>query len=99
MSGYHDPRENPDDTLAVHVGPSVLLFATPDDIDMLHPELESLETGAAPMLVALSLAVPDLAATAAWLDHHDIGYRRDSGGTCTSARSSSMSSRVRRRLP
>jgi hypothetical protein len=48
---------------------------------MLHPELESLETGAAPMLVALSLAVPDLAATAAWLDHHDIGYRRDSGGT------------------
>jgi hypothetical protein len=25
--------------------------------------------------------VPDLAATAAWLDHHDIAYRRDSGGT------------------
>jgi catechol 2,3-dioxygenase-like lactoylglutathione lyase family enzyme len=70
-----------DDTLAVHTGRGVLLFATPDDIDMLHPELESLETGDAPMLVALSLAVPDLAATAAWLDHHDVAYRRDSGGT------------------
>ena len=33
------------------------------------------------MLVALSLTVPDLAATAAWLDHHDVAYRRDSAGT------------------
>ena len=70
-----------DRTLAVHTGRSVLLFATPDDIDMLHPELDSLDSADQPMLVALSLAVPDLAATAAWLDHHDVAYRRDSAGT------------------
>ena len=70
-----------DDTLAVHIGRGVLLFATPDDIDMLHPEMDAIETGGAPMLAALSLAVPDLAATAAWLDHHDVAYRRDSAGT------------------
>jgi catechol 2,3-dioxygenase-like lactoylglutathione lyase family enzyme len=70
-----------DDTLAVHTGRGVLLFATPDDLDMLHPEMDAIETGGAPMLAAISLTVPDLAATAAWLDHHDIAYRRDSGGT------------------
>ena len=45
-----------DDTLAVHTGRGVLLFATPDDLDMLHPEMEgAIETGGAPMLAALSL--------------------------------------------
>jgi catechol 2,3-dioxygenase-like lactoylglutathione lyase family enzyme len=74
-----------DDTLAVHTGNSVLLFVTPDDLDMLHPELEAIVTGAAddgtPILAALSLTVRDLAATATWLGHQGIAYRRDSGGT------------------
>ena len=74
-----------DDTLAVHTGNSVLLFVTPDDLDMLHPELEAIATDAlsdgAPTLAALSLTVRDLAATAAWLDHQGLAYRRDSGGT------------------
>ena len=74
-----------DDTLAVHTGKGVLLFVTPDDLDMLHPELEAIATEAAgdgaPTLAALSLAVRDLAATAAWLDHQGVAYRRDSGGT------------------
>ena len=70
-----------DRTLAVHTGRGVLLFATPDDIDMLHPELDQVVSGETPTLVALSLTVPDLAATAAWLDHHDVPYRRDSAGT------------------
>ncbi len=74
-----------DDTLAVHTGNGVLLFVTPDDLDMLHPELEAIATDAAgdgaPILAALSLRARDLAATATWLDHHDIAYRRDAGGT------------------
>ncbi len=72
-----------DDTLAVHTGKGVLLFVTPDDLDMLHPELEAIATAGAgaPTLAALSLTVGDLAATAAWLDHQGIAYRRDSGGT------------------
>ena len=74
-----------DDTLAIHTGHGVLLFVTPDDLDMLHPELEAIPIDAAgegaPTLAALSVAVRDLPTTAAWLDHHDIAYRRDSGGT------------------
>jgi catechol 2,3-dioxygenase-like lactoylglutathione lyase family enzyme len=74
-----------DDTLAVHTGNGVLLFVTPDDLDMLHPELEAIVTDVAgdgaPTLAALSLTVRDLGATAAWLDHQGITYRRDSGGT------------------
>ena len=73
-----------DDTLAVHTGHGVLLFVTPDDLDMLHPELEAIATDAAdgtPTLAALSLMVGDLAATAGWLDHQGIAYRRDSSGT------------------
>ena len=42
---------------------------------------DELRTRYTPTLVALSLTVPDLAATAAWLDHHDVPYRRDSAGT------------------
>ncbi len=91
---FHDPMAQvfgsisltqTDDTLAVHTGNGVLLFVTPDDLDMLHPQLEAIATEAAsegaPTLAALSLKVPDLAATAAWLDHQGIGYRRDSSGT------------------
>jgi catechol 2,3-dioxygenase-like lactoylglutathione lyase family enzyme len=70
-----------DDTLAVHTGQGVLLFVTPDDLDMLHPEMEPLATAGEPVLAALSLTVRDLATTAAWLDQHDIAFRRDSGGT------------------
>jgi catechol 2,3-dioxygenase-like lactoylglutathione lyase family enzyme len=69
-----------DDTLAVHTGQGVLLFVTPDDLDMLHPELEPLDTFGAPVLAALTLTVRDLATTVAWLDQHDVPYRRDAGG-------------------
>jgi catechol 2,3-dioxygenase-like lactoylglutathione lyase family enzyme len=91
---FHDPMAQvfgticltqTDDTLAVHTGNGVLLFVTPDDLDMLHPELEAIVTDAAgdgtPTLAALSLTVRDLAATAAWLDQRGIAYRCDSGGT------------------
>ena len=69
-----------DDTLAVHTGQGVLLFVTPDDLDMLHPELDAIATAGEPTLAALSLTVRDLTTTAAWLDQHDIAYRRDRGG-------------------
>jgi catechol 2,3-dioxygenase-like lactoylglutathione lyase family enzyme len=70
-----------DDTLAVHTGSGVLLFVTPDDLDMIHPELEAIATQGAPTIAALSLAVRDLGATVAWLDEQDVAYRRDLGGT------------------
>ena len=69
-----------DDTLAVHTGQGVLLFVTPDDLDMLHPELEPLATAGAPVLAALTVTVRDLTTTVAWLDQHDVPYRRDAAG-------------------
>ena len=69
-----------DDTLAVHTGRNILLFATPDDLDMLHPEVEASISAEQPTLVVLTLVVPDLARTAAVLDRHDVAYRQDVSG-------------------
>jgi catechol 2,3-dioxygenase-like lactoylglutathione lyase family enzyme len=69
-----------DDTLAVHTGRNILLFATPDDLDMLHPELEAHVHAEQPTLAALTVLVPDLARTAAVLDRHDVAYRQEASG-------------------
>ncbi len=69
-----------DDTLAVHTGHGVVLFATPDDLDMLHPHLESLALDAPPALATLSLEVRDLEETAAWLEEHDVPHSRNRRG-------------------
>jgi catechol 2,3-dioxygenase-like lactoylglutathione lyase family enzyme len=69
-----------DDTLAVHTGHNIILFATPDDLDMLHPELEAHIDAEQPTLAALTVLVPDLASTAAVLDRHDVAYRQDVSG-------------------
>ncbi|MGH6902372.1 MAG: hypothetical protein ACREIR_06490, partial [Geminicoccaceae bacterium] len=69
-----------DDTLAVHTGRNIVLFATPDDLDMLHPEVEASISAEQPTLVVLTLVVPDLARTAAVLDRHDVAYRQDVSG-------------------
>ncbi|HLT00533.1 MAG TPA: VOC family protein [Geminicoccaceae bacterium] len=69
-----------DDTLAVHTGRNILLFATPDDLEMLHPELEGRIEAEQPTLAALTVLVPDLAQTAAVLDRHDVAYRQEAGG-------------------
>jgi catechol 2,3-dioxygenase-like lactoylglutathione lyase family enzyme len=70
-----------DDTLAVHGGGGVLLFATPDDLDMLHPELEGVENVSPPAISVLSVRVRHLDAAAAWLDDSGVRYRRDASGT------------------
>ena len=69
-----------DDTLAVHTGRGIILFATPDDLDMLHPELVASIEAKQPTLAALTVLVPDLAQTAAVLDRHDVAYRQDLSG-------------------
>jgi len=69
-----------DDTLAVHTGHGILLFATPDDLDMLHPHLEMLDIDERPTLATLSLLVRDLAQTAAWLEAQKIPFSRDRRG-------------------
>jgi catechol 2,3-dioxygenase-like lactoylglutathione lyase family enzyme len=69
-----------DDTLAVHTGRGVLLFATPDDLLMLHPQLRSVLEGDAPRLAVLTLRVQDLEATAAWLRNAGIGFQRQASG-------------------
>jgi hypothetical protein len=70
-----------DNTLAVHTGRGVLLFATPDDLDMLHPELKISLAADKASLAVLSLRVRDLNGVAEWLDSADIPHRSDSSGT------------------
>jgi hypothetical protein len=48
-----------DDTLAVHTGEAAIVFARPDDLSLLHPELEIPDL-APPYLFALRIAVDDL---------------------------------------
>jgi catechol 2,3-dioxygenase-like lactoylglutathione lyase family enzyme len=69
-----------DDTLAVHTGHGVVLFATPDDLDMLHPHLESVVVGSQPVLATLTLEVRDLEQTAAWLEEQGLPFSRDRRG-------------------
>jgi len=78
---FGEPRlTETDNTLAVHTGRGVLLFATPDDLDMLHPQLQADLVDDNACLAVLSLQVRSLAAVADWLDHQDIPYRREASG-------------------
>lgn len=69
-----------DNTLAVHTGGGVLLFATPDDLDMLHPELQADLADDDVALAVLTVRVRSLGAVADWLDHQGILYKRDASG-------------------
>jgi catechol 2,3-dioxygenase-like lactoylglutathione lyase family enzyme len=69
-----------DDTLAVHTGRHLLLFCTPDDLDMLHPEVEGSVGSLLPALAVLTLLVPDPTRTAAVLDRQDVAYRQAANG-------------------
>ena len=69
-----------DNTVAVHTGRGVLLFATPDDLDMLHPQLRmELDTDQAALAV-LSVRVRDLQGTVDWLEKAGIPFKREAGG-------------------
>ena len=69
-----------DNTVAVHTGRGVLLFATPDDLDMLHPQLRAeLDTDQATLAV-LSVRVRDLEGTADWLSKAGIPFKREASG-------------------
>ena len=69
-----------DNTVAVHTGRGVLLFATPDDLDMLHPELRmELETDRATLAV-LSIRVRDLAGAADWLEKAGVPFKQEASG-------------------
>lgn len=70
-----------DNTLAVHTGRGVLLFATPDDLDMLHPQLKADFAAENAVLAVLSVQVRDLAGAADWLDKAGIPYEKDVSGT------------------
>lgn len=70
-----------DNTVAVHTGRGVLLFATPDDLDMLHPQLRmELDTDKATLAV-LSVRVRDLDGAADWLEKAGVPFKREASGT------------------
>jgi catechol 2,3-dioxygenase-like lactoylglutathione lyase family enzyme len=78
---FGEPRlTETDDTLAVHTGGAVLLFATPDDLDMLHPQLQVQSGDEQARLAVLSLGVRDLDATADWLEKAGVPFTRHASG-------------------
>jgi len=69
-----------DNTVAVHTGSGVLLFATPDDLDMLHPQLHAELDNDQATLAVLSVRVRDLKGTADWLEKAEIPFKREASG-------------------
>ena len=70
-----------DDTLAVHTGRGVILVTTPDDFELIHPELAGIDdAGPEPRLGALTLLVEDPDRTAAYLDERGVPYEREHAG-------------------
>jgi len=61
-----------DDTVAVRVGPHVIMFATPDGLDMLHPGIEPPSHSEMPYPLVLTVKVDDLAKTAAYLERKGV---------------------------
>ncbi len=60
-----------DRTLTVHTPRGVIFLTAPDDLNVLHPEVE-IDPPAPPALVAMEFAVQDLAATAALFEANRI---------------------------
>jgi hypothetical protein len=69
-----------DGVWAVHTGGAVLLIATPDDAELLHPGLALADPGAAPMLQVLAIRVARPDRAAAFLARQGIPFARDAAG-------------------
>lgn len=62
-----------DNTLAIHTGRGALFFVTEDNYSLMHPHVAAM-TRRTPFIGAMSLETADVAATAAYLDTHDIPH-------------------------
>lgn len=63
-----------DETVAVRVGPHVVLFAPAEAMDLLHPGFELPEGAELPLAAVMSVAVEDLKATAAVLRARGVAH-------------------------
>jgi len=66
-----------DDILTVRAGPTTLIFATPEDVGRLYPDLEDAPAGDAPLTVAMTIAVEDIGRVAGILDDNSVPYSRE----------------------
>jgi catechol 2,3-dioxygenase-like lactoylglutathione lyase family enzyme len=69
-----------DDTLTVRSGGSYLVFARPDDLPALHPDVE-LPEAPVPFLAAMTIAVADLDATRRYLEEKGLEPAFDRAGS------------------
>lgn len=69
-----------DDTVAVHTGHGLIMVTTPDDVQMIHPQLEPAVEGGRPVLAALTLLSADVEATARYFDDAGVAVRRSASG-------------------
>ncbi|MGE0095360.1 MAG: VOC family protein [Alphaproteobacteria bacterium] len=70
-----------DDTVAVRVGPHLVLFAPAESLDMLHPGVELPEKSELPMAAVMTVTVANLAATGTFLGGRNIPHDTVEGHT------------------
>ncbi|MFN0044077.1 MAG: VOC family protein [Alphaproteobacteria bacterium] len=61
-----------DDTVSVRVGGHLVMFATPDGLDMLHPGIEPPSVSSMPYPLVMTVRVEDLAKTASYLERKGV---------------------------
>lgn len=70
-----------DDTVAVRVGPHVVMFAPKETLDLLHPGVELPAEAELPQAVVMTIAVADLAGTASFLTGRGVPHDDIEGHT------------------
>ncbi|HET6469470.1 MAG TPA: VOC family protein [Geminicoccaceae bacterium] len=69
-----------DEVWAVHAGGTVLLLATPDDAELLHPGFPLTEPDDGPLLQVLAVKVEDPERAATFLSRQGVAFGRDAAG-------------------
>jgi catechol 2,3-dioxygenase-like lactoylglutathione lyase family enzyme len=74
LFGGHNVNRT-DNVLTVHAGRQVLVFATPDDLSALQPDLDEADIPPTPAIVLMTLASADLEQTADYLTQWQIEFQ------------------------
>jgi catechol 2,3-dioxygenase-like lactoylglutathione lyase family enzyme len=75
LFGAHNVNRT-DNVLTVHAGRHTLVFATPDDLSALQPDLDEADIPPPPAIVLMTLASADLEQTADYLTQWQIEYEQ-----------------------
>jgi len=70
-----------DEILTIRTGRQSIIIARPDDVPLLHPQIDMVENPVVPRLVALGVQVADTGTAAAVLEENGVGFTRLADGS------------------